>query len=130
MFPHMIWTPLFVYMRYLDLIGSMFASASLSVLGISSLSFSKSSVSTGGSLSVIVLLGGVMSVGVVLVVEREFVGFAAKFAVLVVVFGMAVDAAARFAAKTTSKNTAKAAVEIFMFLFIFSPAVGMLCGLF
>jgi len=108
-----------VYIRYLDLIGKMLASASLSVLGICSLSFSKSSTATGGTLSVIALLGAVISVGLVLTVEMESAEGAAKFAVLLTVLGMVVDAAARFAAKTTSKNTAMVAVDIFMFLLIF-----------
>jgi hypothetical protein len=43
---------------------------------------------------------------------------------------MAMDAEARLTASTTSKNTANAAAEIFSFLFIFSPANVMSCGLF
>ena len=78
-----------------------------------------------------VVAGGLLFVGLMLlgaIVCAELSVFRAF--TLLAVLGMAMAPEARLTANTASKNTANAAVEIFSFLFIFSPSDVMLCGLF
>lgn len=118
----MMWAPSLVYIKYLVLTG-MAASASWKVFGISAFSFSTSSgalegagVAVGASVMSGVLVGIVLLV-VGLVLLGEIALGLAMFRPLAC-FGVAMDAAARFTAKTTSNSTVKTAAETFIFLCI------------